>query len=153
AAARFIDDLSNWYIRRNRRRFWRSNKEASGGRESGGFDTDKLAAYQTLYEVLVTLTKVLAPAIPFFTERVYQNLVRSWDESAPESVHLCRYPRANDALKDPALSQRTASAQRLVAMGHKLREEAGHRVRQPLAELRFSASPELAHGIEQLADV
>src|SRR5690606_21617506 len=82
-AAAFIDDLSNWYIRRNRRRFWRGKSEG---------DRDKLAAYQTLYEVLVTLTRLLAPAIPFLSERMYRNLVCSWDETAPESVHLCRFP-------------------------------------------------------------
>ncbi len=84
AAATFIDDLSNVYVRRNRRRFWRSRQE-------GGHD--KLAAYQTLYTVLATLCRVLAPIIPFTTERMYQNLVRKQDSDAPESVHLCQYPK------------------------------------------------------------
>ena len=144
AAEAFIDDLSNWYIRRNRRRFWRGQSEG---------DTDKLAAYQTLHEVLATLAKLLAPAIPFLSERIYQNLVKSWDSEAPQSVHLCRFPQANQELKDEALAEGTAVAQRVVAMGHKLREEASLRVRQPLAELRFAAPAETAEGIVRLKDV
>ncbi len=153
ATAAFIDDLSNWYIRRNRRRFWRGKSEG---------DADKLAAYQTLYEVLVTLTKLLAPAVPFLAERMYQNLVRSGEvgsavrtkSDVPESVHLCRFPTANAALKDPALSARTALVQRVVAMGHNLREAAGHRVRQPLGELRYAATADdEADAMEKLADV
>jgi isoleucyl-tRNA synthetase len=131
-AANFIDDLSNWYIRRNRRRFWRS-KDAS--------DTDKLAAYQTLHEVLVTLSKLLAPMIPFLAERMYQNLVCSGEGEAPaepQSVHLCEYPRPDGALLDTELNRRMATAQLIVKMGHKLREESSQRVRQPLAELRYA---------------
>jgi len=146
-AAAFIDDLSNWYIRRNRRRFWRS-KDAS--------DTDKLAAYQTLYEVLVALTKLLAPLIPFLSERMYQNLVRSSGSvsSQPESVHLCSYPVADPALLDTGLNARMATAQAVVTLGHKLREMADQRVRQPLAELRVSTSdPAARDAIERLSDV
>ncbi len=171
-AAAFIDDLSNWYIRRNRRRFWRS-KDAS--------DTDKLAAYQTLYEILVTVTKLLAPLVPFLSERMYQNLVRNvgCDESStahhssgatsttgvpaqslvtpyetPESVHLCDYPEADAALLDTDLNARMAMAQTVVALGHKLRDMADQRVRQPLAELRVSSSdPAARDAIERLADV
>ncbi|HLJ09548.1 MAG TPA: DUF5915 domain-containing protein, partial [Planctomycetaceae bacterium] len=145
AAASFIDDLSNWYVRRNRRRFWRSRAAA---------DRDKLAAYQTLYSVLVTLSKLLAPVIPFVTERMYQNLVRSWDAKAPESVHLCDYPAADAAMRDPQLSERMALAQIVVNLGHGLRELAKQRVRQPLPELRFAcATPEQRAAIESLADV
>ena len=144
AAARFIDDLSNWYIRRNRRRFWRS-KDAS--------DIDKTAAYQTLYDVLVTFASALAPVIPFLTERVYQNLVRSWDETAPESAHLRDYPQPDDALLDPALNRRAVTGQQLVRMAHKLRDESGMRVRQPLPELRYACSDEAAANIEALNDV
>ena len=171
-AAAFIDDLSNWYIRRNRRRFWRS-KDAS--------DTDKLAAYQTLYEVLVTLTKLLAPMVPFLSERMYQNLVRGvgCDESStahhsssstpvvgvpaqsfvtpynsPESVHLCDYPTADAALLDEGLNSRMATAQAVVALGHKLRDMADQRVRQPLAELRVSSSdPAARDAIGRLSEV
>ncbi|MEZ6059850.1 MAG: DUF5915 domain-containing protein [Planctomycetaceae bacterium] len=154
AAAGFVDDLSNWYIRRNRRRFWRS-KDAS--------DADKMAAYETLYEVLVVLSRLLAPCIPFLTERMYQNLVLGTQpgetsdrsgETLPESVHLCDYPTADSALLDAALNQRMAAAQRVVKLGHKLREESDLRVRQPLAELQFAAADaETADAIAHLADV
>jgi isoleucyl-tRNA synthetase len=145
AAEDFLDDLTNWYIRRNRRRFWRS-KDAS--------DTDKTAAYQTLYEVLVTLCKALAPCIPFLTERMYQNLVGSAGDGGSQSVHLCDYPTPDDNLLDPTLNARTATAQLVVRLGHKLREEKNLRVRLPLAELQFAcASPEQREAIEHLADV
>lgn len=145
-AAGFIDDLSNWYIRRNRRRFWRS-KDAS--------DVDKLAAYQTLHEVLVTLTRLLAPLIPFLTERMYQNLVvNAAGQNLPESVHLCDYPAVDATLLDAALNARMATAQAVVALGHKLRDVADQRVRQPLAELRVSTTlPASRAAIEQLAEV
>lgn len=141
-AASFIDDLSSWYIRLNRRRFWRSKDTA---------DTDKLAAYQTLYEVLVTLTKLLAPLIPFLSERMYQNLVVGSAEganSAPESVHLCDYPTANPEYLDRDLNARMATAQTVVALGLKLRDETSHRVRQPLPELRVSVS-----SVGQMTDI
>lgn len=152
AAADFIDDLSNWYIRRNRRRFWRARDAADG---------DKQAAYETLYEVLVVLCRLLAPCIPFLTERMYLNLVLGQNpeeagEQAelPESVHLCDYPQAESALLDAALNQRMAAAQKVVRLGHKLREEHNLRVRQPLSELRFAAAAvETAAAIETLADV
>ena len=154
-AVAFIDDLSNWYIRRNRRRFWRSR--SGGGNQTAGtqgdWDADKLAAYQTLYEVLVTLTKLLAPAMPFLCERMYGNLVRSLDATAPESVHLCRFPQADASLKDITLSERTTVAQQIVRLGHKLREDAGHRVRQPLGELRYAAPDNVAAAVESLAEV
>jgi isoleucyl-tRNA synthetase len=141
AAAGFIDDLSNWYIRRNRRRFWRS-------RDAG--DRDKLAAYQTLYHTLLELSKLLAPLIPFLTERMYGNL----HVDGPESVHLCDYPAADETLLDPELNRRMAAVQRLVGLGHKLRDDANVRVRQPLAEVRFaSTDPSQAEAIEHLAEV
>ena len=146
-AEAFLDDLTNWYIRRNRRRFWRS-KDAS--------DTDKTAAYQTLYEVLVTLTKALAPMIPFLAERMYQNLVSGQLAvgSAPSSVHLCAYPKPNAALLDPELNARTATAQLVVKLGHKIREEQNLRVRLPLAEIRIAcADPANREAVEHLSDV
>ncbi len=143
-ATAFIDDLSNWYIRRNRRRFWRS-QDAN--------DTDKLAAYQTLFEVLVTLSKALAPTIPFLTERIYQNLVTSWDQTAPSSVHLCDYPECDATLLDEELNFHASQAQIVVKLGHKLRDESNQRVRQPLAELRFTCrSPEQMIAVESLAN-
>ena len=153
-ASRFIDDLSNWYIRRNRRRFWRSRKEA-GAATTGGWDGDKLAAYQTLYETLVTLSKLLAPAIPFLSERMYQNLVVNGGVAgAPESVHLCDYPEVDESLVDLSLSRRMALAQLVVNVGHGLREKANQRVRQPLGELRFaSSSPEQRDAVLLLSEV
>ncbi|MDZ4688914.1 MAG: class I tRNA ligase family protein [Planctomycetaceae bacterium] len=129
ALAKFIDDLSNWYIRRNRKRFWRS-------RDAG--DRDKLAAYQTLYAVLVTTTKLLAPLTPFLADRMYQNLVTTWDESAPESVHLCPFPVADAAWQSQELLAPMETAQKVVSAGHHLREAINQRVRQPLGELRVA---------------
>ena len=144
-ASAFVDDLSNWYIRRNRRRFWRSGKAD---------DSDKAAAYQTLYTVLETLNRLLAPSIPFLTERIYQNLVCSWDSDAPESVHLCNFPEVDGSLLDPELNSRMATAQLVVKLGHKLRDESNFRVRQPLAELKFaSTDTTLAGYINDLASV
>ncbi|MEX2286766.1 MAG: DUF5915 domain-containing protein, partial [Planctomycetaceae bacterium] len=145
AAAAFIDDLSNWYIRRNRRRFWRS-------RNAG--DRDKQAAYQTLHTVLVELSKLLAPIVPFLAERMYRNLVSSWNASAPQSVHLCDYPQLDRSQLDPDLNQRMATAQLVVKLGHNLREGANLRVRQPLAELRYAAADAAQRAaVESLADV
>ncbi|NNJ25729.1 class I tRNA ligase family protein [Alienimonas chondri] len=149
----FLDDLSNWYIRRNRRRFWRT-ADAS--------DADKRAAYLTLYSALVTLSKLIAPSMPFLAERIYQALVipqqkdTPKDERAPHSVHLCSFPRLADYPADPdeTLTARMAAAQTVVRLGHRLREETGHRVRQPLAELKIAAdSPAVAAAVESLAEV
>ena len=94
----FVDDLSNWYVRRSRRRFWK-----------GEMDADKAAAYQTLYACLVTVTKLLAPFTPFVAEAMYQNLVRSIDRDAPESVHLATWPEADESLIDQQLDGRDAA--------------------------------------------
>ncbi|MGQ0679796.1 MAG: isoleucine--tRNA ligase [Actinomycetota bacterium] len=124
-AEEFIDQLSNWYIRRNRSRFW----------DPAGLNpADKAAAYQTLHEVLLTLTKVLAPVVPFLTERMYQNL-----SASGHSVHLCDYPVANDSLIDQKLSSQMGVAQQVASAARSLREQAAQRVRQPLAELRVGA--------------
>ncbi|HYP39191.1 MAG TPA: isoleucine--tRNA ligase [Chloroflexia bacterium] len=122
----FVDDLSNWYVRRSRRRFWKSES-----------DTDKLAAYSTLYEVLVTLTKLVAPVMPFLAETMYQNLVKSHDAdgSQPESVHHCAYPEADEALIDRQLLADVALTQRLVSLARAARNKAGVKVRQPLREM------------------
>lgn len=162
ASALFIDDLSNWYIRRNRKRFWKAVEKDSALRTA--FDTDKLAAYQTLYEVLVTLSKLLAPAIPFLSERIYQNLVVEGFElrvdgqaGVPTSVHLCDYPQVDPSKLDVELNARGQAVQTLVRMGHRLREAAELRVRQPLAELRFACvnqdqATALEHSTEIIAD-
>ncbi len=139
-AERFIDGLSNWYVRRNRRRFWRSKDEN---------DRDKLAAYQTLYTSLVTLCKLIAPICPFVTERIYQNLVRGKGVSpvsdhgqdgratadAPESIHLCAYPQADESLIDEALSKQMNAVTEVVSAALGVRQAKGLRVRQPLSEI------------------
>ncbi|TWT59136.1 Isoleucine--tRNA ligase [Thalassoglobus neptunius] len=156
SATEFIDELSNWYIRRNRRRFWKAVEQGQDGESSGApeWDTDKLAAYQTLYEVLVTLSKLLAPAIPFLSERIYQNLVSTDDGTNPVSVHLCDYPEVDSAKLDPELSARVQAIQTLVRMGHRLRETAELRVRQPLAELRFACQDQaVAEALEHSLDI
>jgi len=124
AIQQFVDDLSNWYVRRSRRRFWKSESDA-----------DKLAAYQTLYECLVTLSKLMSPFVPFVAEEMYQNLVRSVDHQARESVHLADFPTPNGAAIDQALMDSTRLAMRISSLGRAAREKAGVKVRQPLAEV------------------
>ncbi len=130
-AERFVDErLSNWYVRRNRDRFWSKNAELDdAGRK------DKLAGYQTLYAVLTTLAKLIAPVTPFLAEVMYRNLRA---DSDPQSVHLCDYPTADESLVDSALSQDMDALLRLVSLGGAARNAAKHKVRQPLAELRVS---------------
>jgi isoleucyl-tRNA synthetase len=122
----FVDDLSNWYVRRSRRRFWKSES-----------DSDKLSAYSTLYEVLVTLSKLLAPVMPFLAEEMYQNLVvRGGNrDGQPESVHHNDYPEADESLIDRQLLADTALAQRIVSLGRAARNKEGVKVRQPLREM------------------
>jgi isoleucyl-tRNA synthetase len=119
----FVDDrLSNWYVRRNRRRFWKGEQGA-----------DKLAAYQTLYTVLLTLTKLIAPVVPFLAEEMYQNLRTAAD---PESVHLCDYPQTDASVIDEELSADMRALLRLVTLGSAARNSVKIKVRQPLAELK-----------------
>ncbi|MGH2521789.1 MAG: DUF5915 domain-containing protein, partial [Anaerolineales bacterium] len=127
----FLDDLSNWYVRRSRRRFWKSEA-----------DEDKQAAYRTLYEVLVTLTRLLAPFVPFVTERIYQNLVRGTDESALLSVHHCEWPQVNRALLDDGLLADMHAARTVVTLGHAVRAAGNLKVRQPLSRVVVVAPPE-----------
>ncbi|MGQ0571492.1 MAG: isoleucine--tRNA ligase [Armatimonadota bacterium] len=126
----FVDDLSTWYVRRSRRRFWK-----------GEDDADKRAAYYTLYRVLRTLVLALAPFVPFLTEAIYQNLVRTIEPEAPESVHLCDYPALDDAHLDGELEASMTSVRELVTLGRAARSAARIRVRQPLAEVLI-ATPE-----------
>ena len=138
----FVDDLSNWYVRRSRRRFWKSESDA-----------DKLAAYQTLYEALVTLTKLLAPYTPFMAEELYQNLVRSADPAAPESVHLCAWPVADEQAADAAVSFDMAAARRVVEMGRAARNAAAVKTRQPLAEVVVATTEAERAALQRLRDV
>ena len=121
AAQAFIEDVSNWYVRRGRRRYWKSED-----------DTDKQAAYQTLYEVLTTLVRLLAPVMPFWMEDIYQNLVRAVDPSAPVSVHLTDWPQPRDDRRDPRLDAAMAEVQRVVRAGRAARNAANVKLRQPL---------------------
>ena len=120
----FVDDLSNWYVRRTRDRFW--------GAEAG---PDKQAAYATLYEVLVTVAKLSAPFVPFLADELYRNLVRSLDAEAPLSVHLAEYPVADTSLKDVQLETDMAFIREVISMGHAARNRSGIKTRQPLAEI------------------
>ncbi|HID95107.1 MAG TPA: isoleucine--tRNA ligase, partial [Candidatus Latescibacteria bacterium] len=120
----FIEGLSNWYIRRSRRRFWKSEN-----------DRDKAAAYLTLYETLVSLCKILAPILPFLAEELYQNLVRTQDPLAPESLHLCDYPVPDTDMIDPGLLEDMEWAIKVVNLARSARNKAGVKIRQPLSQL------------------
>ena len=125
----FVDELSNWYVRRNRSRYW-----------SETLTDDKIGAYVTLYRVLVTLTKVAAPFIPFVTEEIYQNLVVSLDKKAPESVHLCSWPEYKAEEVDSALEADMDMAYKIVKLGRSARNSANIKNRQPLSEMLVSIS-------------
>ncbi|MBI4186392.1 MAG: isoleucine--tRNA ligase [Chloroflexi bacterium] len=123
----FVDELSNWYVRRSRRRFWKSENDA-----------DKWSAYAALYQCLVTLTKLLAPFTPFVAEELYQNLVRSAFPQAAESVHLADFPTADMTMVDQQLNADTRLAMKLSSLGRAARSQAGIKVRQPLARVIVS---------------
>ncbi|MCJ7791950.1 MAG: class I tRNA ligase family protein, partial [Dehalococcoidia bacterium] len=119
----FIDNLSNWYVRRNRRRFWKSENDA-----------DKLAAYTTLYQCLVTLSQLLAPFVPFIAEELYQNLLRSVNPQARESVHLSDFPIADEAKINDKLNSGVGLAMKISSLGRAARAKAAIKVRQPLGK-------------------
>jgi isoleucyl-tRNA synthetase len=134
AVAHFLDDLSNWYLRRSRRRFWAK----AGASEAS--DADKNAAYKTLYHVLVTLSRLLAPFVPFVTEEMHQNLVRTVDPQAHESVHHRKWPEVDQTTVDSELTEEMALVMRLVSLGHAARNKANRKLRQPLSEVAFVVS-------------
>jgi isoleucyl-tRNA synthetase len=139
----FVEALSTWYLRRSRRRFWKSES-----------DTDKQAAYSTLYIALVTLAKLLAPTMPFMAEELYQNLVRSVDTKAAESVHLAVWPKVDEKRIDETLNRDMALVMKLVSLGHSSRQKANRKVRQPLAEAAFSVgNAEEGRSVEKFADL
>jgi isoleucyl-tRNA synthetase len=140
AVERFVDDLSTWYVRRGRRRFWKSEDDA-----------DKRAAYDTLHEVLTTLARLLAPILPFLSEAMYQNLVRSVDASAPESVHHTRYPEADAALRDERVEAMVEQVREIVSLGRAARTEAKVKVRQPLGLIRVAVPPDAPELPDDLA--
>ncbi len=147
-AEAFLDDLSNWYVRRSRRRFW-----AARG-TSASSDADKEAAYQTLYTVLVNFAKMLAPVLPFITEVMYQNLVRSVDEQAPESIHHCLLPTA-EPLEAPErmFVEAMAAVRQAATLGHSVRAAANVKVRQPLARAFIAADPRRREELGRLLDL
>ena len=124
----FVDELSNWYVRRNRERFWGS-----------GLNDDKIGAYVTLYKVLTTLIKVAAPFVPFMTDEIYQNIVLSIDTNAPESVHLCTWPEVDEKAIDSDLEEEMDLAYKIVKLGRSARNSVNIKNRQPLSEMLISA--------------
>jgi isoleucyl-tRNA synthetase len=139
----FLDDLSNWYVRRSRRRFWKSET-----------DNDKAAAYATLHHVLVEFIKLLAPFIPFTTEAMYQNLVRSIDKNAPTSIHHCLYPAADVGSLDSDLLEKMRLAITTASLGRAARGSADIKLRQPLAKARVNVgSQQQRSDLLELADV
>ncbi|MBN1145807.1 MAG: isoleucine--tRNA ligase [Anaerolineales bacterium] len=127
----FVENLSKWYLRNSRRRFW------EGAPQDGQKDPDKESAYAVLFEALVTLSKLLAPSMPFLAEALHQNLARSVDAGAPISVHLCDWPQFDPRAIDPALNEEMRLVQKLASLGHAARKQAGIKVRQPLSEAAF----------------
>ncbi len=123
----FVDQLSNWFLRRSRRRFWKSES-----------DGDKFAAYATLYEALVTLSKLLAPTMPFIAEELFQNLVADLDHAAEVSVHLAHWPDYNQTMIDENLNREMELVMKLASVGHAARNKANRKVRQPLSEAAFA---------------
>jgi isoleucyl-tRNA synthetase len=138
----FVDDLSNWYIRRSRRRFWKSQN-----------DDDKISAYYSLYKCLVTLSKLLAPLAPFVAEEIYRNLVLSVDSEAPESVHLNDFPVAYMSFVDDKLIDATKVVINVCSLGRAARAKAGIKVRQPLAKVIIKTTSKFEeNGIQLLSD-
>ena len=133
ALQEFVDDMSNWYVRRSRERFW-----------AKGMEQDKINAYMTLYTALVTISKVAAPMIPFMTEDIYRNLVCSIDKDAPESVHLCDFPVAKQEWIDKELEENMDHLLDIVVMGRACRNNANIKNRQPIAKMFVKASYELS---------
>ena len=128
ALQEFVDDCSNWYVRRSRERFW-----------AKGMEQDKINAYMTLYTALVNVAKAAAPMIPFMTEQIYQNLVCSIDKTAPESVHLCDFPVADEAHIDPELEANMDEVLKVVVLGRAARNAANVKNRQPIANMYVKA--------------
>ena len=124
----FVEDMSNWYVRRSRERFW-----------ARGMEQDKINAYMTLYTALTAVSKLAAPLVPFITEDIYQNLVRRLDFAAPESIHLCDYPEAKEAWIDPELEQNMDAVLKVVVMGRACRNAANIKNRQPIGQMFVKA--------------
>ena len=137
----FVDELSNWYVRRSRARFW-----------AKGMEQDKINAYMTLYTALVTFAKCAAPMVPFITENIYRNLVCSIDETAPISVHLCDFPAADDSKIDAALERNMDEVSKIVVLGRAARNAANIKNRQPVAQMFVKAEPLPEFFVDIIAD-
>ena len=132
ALQEFVDEMSNWYVRRSRERFW-----------AKGMEQDKINAYMTLYTALVTVSKVAAPMIPFMTEDIYQNLVRSIDKEAPESIHLCDFPTADAKFMDKELEANMEELLKVVVLGRACRNTANIKNRQPIGTMYVKAEKKM----------
>ena len=137
----FVDDLSNWYVRRSRERFW-----------AKGMEQDKINAYMTLYTALVTTAKAAAPMIPFMTEDIYRNLVCSVDASAPESVHLCDFPTVDTAMIDEKLEEDMKEVLEIVVMGRACRNTANIKNRQPIGTMFVKADKQLSDFYQEIIE-
>ncbi len=137
----FVDDMSNWYVRRCRARYW-----------AKGMEQDKVNAYMTLYTALVTVSKLAAPMIPFMTEDIYQGLVRSVDPSAPESVHLCSFPTADAALVDKQLEADMDQVLAIITLGRACRNTSNIKNRQPLAKMYVQSPSELGEYYKEIIE-
>ena len=135
----FVDDLSNWYVRRSRSRFW-----------AHGMEQDKINAYETLYTCIETLCRLAAPMIPFMTEEIYQNLVRGISKDAPESIHLCDYPTADENMIDRELEENMKHVLDIVVLGRAARNESGLKNRQPIGQMFVKAPYEISSFYEEI---
>ena len=133
ALQEFVDEMSNWYVRRSRERFW-----------AKGMEQDKINAYMTLYHALVTIAKTAAPMIPFMTEDIYQNLVRSVDKDAPESIHICDFPTVNEAWIDKDLEADMKELLEIVVLGRACRNTANIKNRQPIGTMYVKAEKKMS---------
>ena len=137
----FVDDMSNWYVRRSRERFW-----------AKGMEQDKIYAYMTLYTALVTVAKAAAPMIPFMTEDIYQNLVKSIDASAPESIHLCDFPEVHENWIDPKMEEDMADLLEIVVMGRAARNTANIKNRQPIGTMYVKSEFQLSEFYKEIIE-
>ena len=141
ALQEFVDDMSNWYVRRSRERFW-----------AKGMEQDKINAYMTLYTALVTICKAAAPMVPFITEEIYQNLVRSIDKNAPESIHLCDFPKVQEEWIDKDLEENMDNLLKIVVMGRACRNAANIKNRQPIGKMFVKANFTLADFYKEIIE-
>ncbi len=141
ALQEFVDDMSNWYVRRSRERFW-----------AKGMEQDKINAYMTLYTALVTMAKAAAPMVPFMTEDIYQNLVRSIDKTAPESIHLCDFPEVKEEWIDEQLEADMDEVLKVVVLGRAARNTANIKNRQPIAKMYVKADHVLSEFYQEIIE-